>query len=99
MRSYLHGRPRITAFLDHERSRPLYEGAAEFYISKLELMGNTGTYLDSPFHRHRADPDLSEITLEAVAGLPCVVLEGTIGSDRAVSLEALRRWYGPNSVR
>jgi kynurenine formamidase len=32
-------RPRVTAFLDHEQSRPVYEGAAEFYISKVEMVG------------------------------------------------------------
>jgi arylformamidase len=81
-------RPRITAFLDHERSRPRYQGEAEFYISKLEFVGNTGTYIDSPFHRHREGRDLSEISLEAVAGVPGVVVEGTIGGDRAASLNA-----------
>jgi arylformamidase len=81
-------RPRITAFLDHEQSRPLYQGESEFYISKLELVGNTGTYIDSPFHRHRAGRDLSEIPLDAVAGVPGVVLDGKVGADRAVSLDA-----------
>ena len=81
-------RPGITAFLDHERSRPLYQGEAEFHISKLELVGNTGTYLDSPFHRYPERKDLSEIGLESVAGLPGIVLDGTIGADRAVELDA-----------
>jgi kynurenine formamidase len=81
-------RPRITAFLDHEQSRPLYQGQAEFYISKLELVGTTGTYLDSPFHRHPERRDLSEIGLDEVAGLPGIVVDGAVGSDRAVTLEA-----------
>jgi arylformamidase len=81
-------RPRVTAFLNHEQSRPHYEGAAEFYISKLELVGNTGTYIDSPFHRHRKARDLSQIPLDAVAGVPGIVLDGTVRVDRAVSLEA-----------
>jgi arylformamidase len=80
-------RPRITAFLDHEQSRAHYQGEAEFYISKLELVGNTGTYLDSPFHRDREGSDLSEIPLESVAGVRRVVLDGTVGPDRAVSLD------------
>ena len=80
-------RPRITAFLDHEQSRPHYEGQAEFCISKVEMVGNTATYLDSPYHRYRDGRDLSEIALEAVAGLAGVVLDGRIDSDRAVSLE------------
>jgi arylformamidase len=81
-------RPRVTAFLTHEQSRPHYQGEAEFYISKLELVGNTGTYLDSPFHRHPQGIDLSEVALDAVAGLPGVVLDGKVGADRAVSLDA-----------
>jgi arylformamidase len=79
--------PRITAFLDHEQSRPRYQGKAEFYISKLELLGNTGTYIDSPFHRHPDGSDLSEIPLEAVAGVPGLVLDGKVGADRAVSID------------
>jgi arylformamidase len=80
--------PQITAFLDHERSRDRYEGAAEFYLSKVEMVGNTGTYLDSPFHRYREGRDLSEIPLADVAGLPGVVLDGTVGADRALTLDA-----------
>lgn len=81
-------RPRITAFRDHAQSRALYEEQAEFYISKVELVGNTATYLDSPFHRHRDRRDLAGIPLEDVAGLPGVVLDGTVGADRAVTVEA-----------
>jgi kynurenine formamidase len=81
-------RPRVTAFLDHERSRLLYEGEAEFYISKVELVGNTATYLDSPFHRHREGRDLSEISLEDVAGVPGIVLHGEVDADRAGWLDA-----------
>ena len=81
-------RPRVTAFVDHEQSRPTYQDAAEFYISKVEMVGNTATYLDSPFHRYREGRDLAEIPLEDVAGLPGIVLDGIIGDDRAVSLDA-----------
>jgi arylformamidase len=81
-------RPRITAFRDHEESRSHYEDEAEFYISKVEMVGNTATYLDSPFHRFRDGRDLAGIPLEDVAGVPGIVLDGMIGPDRAVSLEA-----------
>jgi arylformamidase len=91
-------RPRITAFMDHEQSRPHYQGQAEFYISKLELVGNTATYIDSPFHRHREGSDLSDVSLEAVAGLTGVVLEGTVGADRGVSLEADEALLAGNAV-
>lgn len=81
-------RPRVTAFVDHQRSRAHYDGEAEFFISKLELVGNTGTYLDSPFHRYRDGRDLSGVPLEDVAGIPGVVLEAVVGADRAISLAA-----------
>jgi arylformamidase len=79
--------PRVTAALDHEASRPLYHDAAEFYISKVEMVGNTATYLDSPFHRYRDGRDLAEITVEEVAGLPGAVVDGTVGAERAVSID------------
>ena len=91
-------RPRVMAFVDHEQSRPLYQGEAEFHISKLELVGNTGTYLDTPFHRYREGRDLSEIPLDSVAGCPRVVLDGTVGPDRAVSLEADEALLAENAV-
>jgi arylformamidase len=80
--------PRVDAVLDHEASRPRYGGQAEFYLGKIEMPCNTATYIDSPFHRYRDGEDLSEIGLDDVAGLPGVVLEGRVGSDRAVGLEA-----------
>jgi arylformamidase len=67
--------PRVGAFLSHTESRPRYAGKAEFYIGRVEMVGNTGTYLDSPFHRYAAGSDLSEIPLEALAGLPGIVVD------------------------
>ena len=78
--------PKVGAVLDHEQSRARYEGKAEFYLSKLEICGNTGTYLDSPFHRYRDGDDLSRISLDAVAGLAGIVLDAVINSSRAVDV-------------
>jgi arylformamidase len=78
--------PRIGAVVDHESSGPRYDGQAEFYLGRIEMACNTGTYIDSPFHRFREGRDLSEIPLDDVAGLPGVVLDGHIGDDRAVTL-------------
>jgi arylformamidase len=78
--------PKIGALFTHEESRSRYEGKAEFYIGKIELTCNVGTYLDSPFHRYSDGADLSQIPLEDVAGLRGIVLEGTVSSTRAVSL-------------
>ena len=81
-------RPRLGAVLDHEGSRLHYGGQAEFYLGRIEMAGNTATYIDSPFHRFRDGRDLSEIPLDDVAGLPGIVLDGRVGDDRAVTLEA-----------
>jgi kynurenine formamidase len=80
--------PRVGAVLDHAASRPHYDGQAEFYLGWIEMAGNTGTYLDSPFHRFPDRPDISELALEDLAGLPGLVLDGRVADDRSVALEA-----------
>jgi kynurenine formamidase len=79
--------PKIGALFTHAESSSRYEGKAEFYIGKIELACNVGTYLDSPFHRYPDGADLSQIPLEDVAGLQGIMLEGTVSSARAVSLD------------
>jgi len=79
--------PKIGAFLNHEGSRPRYDGKAEFYIGKVDMVCNTGTYLDSPFHRHPDGADLSQIPLSKVAGLPGIVLDAPVSTDRSISLD------------
>mgnify|MGYP002396079726 CR=1 FL=1 len=79
--------PRIGAFLNHEGSRPRYENKAEFYLGSVDMVCNVGTYLDSPFHRYADGADLSQIPLEMVAGLPGIVLDAVVSSDRSISLD------------
>lgn len=81
-------RPKIGAFLNHEASRSRYKDQAEFYLGKVEMVCNLGTYLDSPFHRYPDGLDLSQIPLERVAGIPGIVLDGIISSDRSITLQA-----------
>jgi len=80
--------PRFGAVVDHEGSRGRYHGKAEFYIGTVNIVGNTGTYLDSPFHRYPDAPDLSEIPLNRVAGLDGIVLDGMMGAAREVDVDA-----------
>jgi len=85
-------RPKITAYLTHEESRSRYEGKAEFWISKVEMIGNTATYLDSPFHRFPNAPDLSSIPLESVAGLEGIVLDADAdNADNADNADESKR--------
>ncbi|HEX2032445.1 MAG TPA: cyclase family protein [Actinomycetota bacterium] len=78
--------PRIGAYLDHDASRPRYEGKAEFHLTKVEMSGNTGTYVDSPFHRHRDREDLAGLALERIAGVPGLVLDAPYGGPVTVDV-------------
>lgn len=77
--------PSIGAFLSHEGSRPRYQGKAEFYMGRIEMVGNVATYLDAPFHRFRDAPDLADLPLESVAGLEGIFLDVEDSAERAIS--------------
>jgi kynurenine formamidase len=78
--------PIIGAWLTREESRAHYGGKAEFYVGKVEMVGNVGTYLDSPFHRHASGADLSQIPLESIAGLDGLVVDGNQSTNRAITI-------------
>lgn len=79
--------PKIGAFLDHETSRVHYSDQAEFYLGRVDMVCNLGTYLDSPYHRHRDRADLSQVPLERVSGLPGIVLDAAPSPDRSIALD------------
>lgn len=81
--------PIICDFLSREASREHYTGGTEFHIGKIELVANTGTYVDSPFHRFADGIDLSELPLESLADLPGIVVRAT-DMGRAVTADAFR---------
>lgn len=81
--------PIICDYLSREASREHYAGGTEFHIGKIELVANTGTYVDSPFHRFANGIDLSELPLELLANLPGIVVRAT-DVGRAVTAEAFR---------
>lgn len=66
--------PIICDFLSREDSRKHYAEGTEFSIGKIEMVANTGTYVDSPFHRFADGIDLSELPLESLADLEGVVV-------------------------
>jgi arylformamidase len=76
--------PIICDYLSREDSRARYAPGTEFHIGKIEMIANTGTYLDSPFHRYAEGDDLSQLKLEALADLDCVVARVTDRRDRAI---------------
>ena len=76
--------PVISDFLSREASRERYAAGTEFQIGKIEMVANTGTYLDSPFHRYPDGDDLSQLKLETLANLECVVVRATDRQNRAI---------------
>jgi kynurenine formamidase len=76
--------PIICDYLSREASRARYAEGTEFQIGKIEMIANTGTYLDSPFHRYPDGADLSQLELETLADLDCVVVRATDRRDRAI---------------
>src|SRR6185436_1345910 len=66
--------PIICDWLSREESRKKYAHGTEFQIGKIEMIANTGTYVDSPFHRYEKGKDLSELPLESLADLECLVV-------------------------
>lgn len=65
--------PIICDYLSREASRRMYTEGTTFHIGKIEMVANTGTYIDSPFHRYETGNDLSELPLESIAGAPGIV--------------------------
>lgn len=66
--------PIICDFLSRDDSRGKYEAGTEFQIGKIEMVSNTGTYVDCPFHRYAHGKDLSEVDLEAFANLDAITI-------------------------
>lgn len=80
--------PVLSDFLSREASRERYAPGTEFHIGQIEMVANTGTYLDSPFHRFADGSDLSELSLEVLADLPAAVVRVTELKDRAVDRDS-----------
>ena len=80
--------PVIGDFLTREQSREHYAPGTEFHIGRIEMVANTGTYLDSPFHRYPDGADIAELELRVLADLPAVVLRHPGRAGRGVRPEA-----------
>jgi arylformamidase len=82
--------PLICDYLSREASRQRYADGVEFHIGKIEMVANTGTYVDSPFHRYRDGRDLADLALESLANLEALVIRVEAEEGRAVSAERFR---------
>jgi len=77
--------PIICDYLSREASRRLYAEGTEFQIGKIEMVANTGTYLDSPFHRFADGKDLAALDLTTQADLDCVVVRVVSQNERTIT--------------
>jgi arylformamidase len=78
--------PVISDFLSREDSRHHYAEGTEFNIAKIDMVANTGTYLDSPFHRYARGKDLAQLDLQSLANVDGLVVRC---SDRAIGEQVL----------
>jgi kynurenine formamidase len=77
--------PQICDFWSREQSEALYEDGSTFQIGRIDMVANTGTYLDTPFHRYADGDDLAVVSLERLAGLGSLVVRA---SEQAVEADA-----------
>jgi len=80
--------PFIRDQLSREDSRSHYAPGTEFHIGKIEMVANTGTYIDSPFHRYADGDDLADLKLENLVDLEGLVVQADWRKGRAVDADA-----------
>ena len=81
--------PVICHYWSREESRKRYAEGTEFQIGKIEMVANTGTYVDAPFHRYADGKDLSELPLESLANLEAIVVRAD-STKRPIDFECFR---------
>ena len=81
--------PVITDHLTREASQQIYAPGTSFQIGKIEMVANTGTYLDSPFHRYADGTDLAGLDLYSLANLDGIVVRQVDSPTRAIAVDAL----------
>jgi len=67
--------PIICDFLSREASKKHYAAGTSFQIGRIDMVANTGTYVDSPFHRFENGADLADLPLERLANLEGIVID------------------------
>lgn len=87
--------PLVCDHLSHAASRAIYAPGTEFQIGRIEMVGNTGTYIDSPYHRYADGDDVADFALDAIAAVDAVVVRVTGAKDRAIARSA----FAPFDVR
>ena len=82
--------PVISDYLSRAESQTRYAPGTEFHIGKIEMVANTGTYLDSPFHRYARGRDLAGLDLYSIANVDAVVVRCTDRSEPGISEDVFK---------
>ena len=80
--------PSISTFLTHEASTARYAPGTTFEIGRIDLVANTGTYIDTPAHRFPGGQDLADLALERLVDLEGVLVDCRGLTERAIGPEA-----------
>ena len=80
--------PLICDFLSREASRGRYAPGVEFQIGRIDMVANTGTYVDAPFHRYADGKDLSQLAARAARGSRGRRRSGAPADGRAIDRAA-----------
>ena len=81
--------PEFSPHLTREASKAVYAEGTQFTIDRISMLGNTGTYLDSPHHRYDGGTDLAGLRLETLADLPITIGRFEGSSSRGITAAAL----------
>lgn len=82
--------PVVCDFLSREESRQHYAEGTEFHIGRIDLVANTGTYIDAPFHRYAGGKDLSELALSSIANMEGICVRAVNSGGRAIDASLFR---------
>ena len=80
--------PHLCDYWTREASAANYDDGSSFQIGRIDMVANTGTYVDSPFHRYVGGHDLSELPLASLANLDGIVVRQPFDQGLAVDVAA-----------
>lgn len=90
--------PSISDLLSFEDSHGVYADGTEFTIGRIDMVANTGTYLDTPFHRYADGRDLAAMALDCLAGVEALTVRFAAGAPRAITRARLEAALGSREV-
>jgi kynurenine formamidase len=79
--------PHICDFWTREESAAFYDDGSSFHIGRIDMIANTGTYLDAPFHRYADGADVAGLELDQLAAVPGLVVRQPWENGLAVGIE------------